>query len=163
MLLRLSIPLFLLCVLSGCVTEEWVKDYVASQTKELKTIDKDVADNKARVAALGEDFTTLRQEVKTSLEDCKARLDSMRHDLNHVDTKLHEFSSKTQEAMTRLETDVHRDAATQESRVAVLLDKIQRLDAEAVKLRESIQSIENRVQELGDILHPLTGKEVKRR
>ncbi len=153
---KLLAALFLLCLLSSCVNETWVKDYVTGQTGEIKTrvqaIDKDVADNKARVAAL--------QDV---LKDYEARLDALRHDLGHLDANLHEFSSKTQEAMTRLEKDVHRDATTQESGVVALRERVQKLDAEVVRFSEVLKSMDGKVQELGSILYPLTGREIKKR
>ena len=158
---KLLALLFSLCFLSSCVTETWVKDYVDSQTGEVKTrvqaIDKDAAESKTQFAALREE---INKGIDTAHGDYEARLDALRHDLSHVDARLHEFSVKIQESMAILEKDVHRDASNHESKLTVLVERVQKLDAEAVKLRETIQSMDKRVQELGNILYPLTGKEV---
>lgn len=156
----LLISLFLLCFLSSCVSEEWVKDYVASQTGEVKThvrvINKDVTESKARVASMEEG-------INLTLKDYGAQLETLRHDLNHLDVSLHDLSEKTQRAMENLEKDVHRDVTNQEGRVAVLLDKVQKMDAEVQKIGDALHSMDKKVQELGDILYPLTGKEVKKK
>ena len=170
---KLLSALFLLCLLSSCVNETWVKDYVAGQTGEIKTrvqaIDKDVADNKARVATLEEGVRSTKEDkaqlsaLQDALKDYEARLDALRHDLGYLDATLHEFSSKTQEAMTRLEKDVHRDATTQESGVVALMERVQKLDAEVVRFSETLKSVDSKVEELGSILYPITGREVKKR
>lgn len=170
---KLIAALILLCLLSGCVNETWVKDYVSSQTVEIKThvqaIDKDVADNKARVATLEEGVRSTKEDkaqlaaLQDSLKDYEARLDALRHDLGHLDTTLHEFASKTQEAMANLEKDVHRDATTQESGVVALMERVQKLDVEVVRFSETLKSMDSKVQELSSILYPIIGKEIKKR
>ncbi len=155
---KFLIHLLLLCLLSGCASEEWVKDYVASQTAEIntkvQTAVKDAAESKATA-------TSLQEEVNKTLRECKGGLEALKHDLNHLDTSLHELSLKTQKAMENLEKDVHRDVTNQETRVAALMDKVQKLDTEVTKFREALLSLDNKVRELGDILYPLTGKEIK--
>ncbi|MFN3467733.1 MAG: hypothetical protein ACK4WF_08540, partial [Candidatus Brocadiales bacterium] len=110
-----------------------------------------------QLAALREE---MNKGISSAHDDCDARLDAFRHDLSHLDAQLHEFSSKTKESMAILERDVHRDASNHESKLTALMERVQKLDAEAVKLRETLQSMDKRVQELGNILYPLTGKEV---
>lgn len=170
---KLLVALFLLCLLSSCVNETWVKDYVASQTGEIKThvqaIDKDAAENKARVATLEEGVRSTKEDkaqlaaLQDSLKDYEARLDALRHDLGHLDTNLHEFASKTHDAMAKLEKDVHRDATTQESGVVALMERVQKLDAEVVRFSETLKSMDDKVQELSSILYPIIGKEIKKR
>ncbi|HHT9132208.1 MAG TPA: hypothetical protein ACFYED_06955 [Candidatus Tripitaka californicus] len=170
---KLLSALFLLCLLSSCVNEPWVKDYVAGQTGEIKTrvqaIDKDVAENKARVAILEEGVRSTKEDkaqlsaLQDALKDYEARLDALRHDLGHLDATLHEFASKTNDAMAKLEKDVHRDATTQEGGVVALRERVQKLDAEVVRFSETLKSMNSQVQELGSILYPLTGKEIKKR
>jgi chromosome segregation ATPase len=170
------IRLALLLLLSGCTDKEWVEGYVGGKIGEIKpqiqVVDKETAENKARLASLEEEtrlalgankaqMASLQEGINLTLKDCKSQIEALRHDINHIDTNLHALSLEHKKAIENLKKEVHADATAQESKVAGLMEKVQKLDAEVVKFRKDLQSMDDKVKELEDVLYPLIGKEIK--